>query len=444
MTSLLSGKDPRITATGPTSRLAGFARLGPAERRRALHEGGWLDAAAREALERGGGLSEAEADAMVENVIGLHSLPLGVALNFVVNGEERLVPMAVEEPSIIAACSYGARLVGAGGGFSATADPPLMAGQVHLHRVPHLEAAVEAVRSRSSELLERMDALVPHMRARGGGAREVEVRALARDALCVHLVMDCRDAMGANLVNTVAEGLAPTLERLTGGRAVLRILSNLADRRKVSVQARVPLEALASDAFPDGAAVRDAILDAQRCAELDPYRAATHNKGIMNGVDAALVALGNDWRAVEAGAHAWAARSGAYRPLSSWSRGQDGALEGSLTMPLAASTVGGAARTHAGVARALELARVSGATDLAFLAASAGLASNLAALKALSTEGIQRGHMALHARRVAAEAGAQGELVERVAAQLASERVYRPERARELMRGLGPTGEVRG
>jgi hydroxymethylglutaryl-CoA reductase len=256
---------------------------------------------------------------------------------------------------------------------------------------------------------------------------------LEATTLVVHLHVDTRDAMGANLVNGVAEALAPRLASLSGGRVGLRILTNLADRRKVYVRCRVPAAALASEAFPDGDAVLRAVLEAHRFAELDRYRAVTHNKGVMNGVDAVLVACGNDWRAVEAGAHAWAARSGVYRPLTRWSRGADGALEGELVMPLATSTVGGAARTHPGVQRVLRLADVRGAVDLALLAGAAGLATNLAALRALSTEGIQKGHMALHARRVAAEAGAKGELVEIVAQRLARERVYRPERAREIL-----------
>lgn len=423
-----------------SARFPGFSRVSPAARRARLVESGWLSSVDEAGLAQGGGLEELTADAMIENVIGLHTLPLAVALNFVVNGVERLVPMAVEEPSIVAACSYGARLAASSGGFVATADPPLMAAQVHLHGVPDLARATAAVLSHADELLAFADSFIPRMRARGGGARELEVRVLAPDVLCVHVLVDCRDAMGANLVNTVAEGVAPRLAELTAGRVVLRILSNLTDRRTVTVRARVPVEALASAAFPDGAAVRDRIVEAQRCAELDLHRAATHNKGIMNGVDAALLAMGNDWRAVEAGAHAFAARDGRYRPLSSWRAGDDGSLEGTLTLPLAASTVGGAARAQPGVARALRLARVTDAGDLAMLAAAAGLASNLAALKALVTEGIQRGHMALHARRIACEAGAEGELIELVAAQLSAEQAFRPERAGELLQELRRRG----
>jgi hydroxymethylglutaryl-CoA reductase len=258
--------------------------------------------------------------------------------------------------------------------------------------------------------------------------------------VCVHVHVDCRDAMGANLVNTVAEALARPLAAITGGRIGLRILSNLADRRKVTVRASVPLHALASATCPDGAVVRAGILEAQRFADLDPYRATTHNKGIMNGVDALLLACGNDWRAVEAGAHAWASRTGRYRPLSRWWPSGQETLEGELVMPLAASTVGGAARTHPGVRLALRLARAASGPDLAMLAGAAGLACNLAALRALSTEGIQRGHMRQQARRVAAEAGAAGERIEIVARRLSEEGVYRPERAREILSTLGIEG----
>ncbi|KFE71282.1 hydroxymethylglutaryl-CoA reductase, degradative [Hyalangium minutum] len=416
-----------------SSRLSGFYQQTPERRRARLVEARWLAPEEAEACEGLGGFDEACADAMVENVIGLHGLPLGVALNFVVNGKDRLVPMAVEEPSIIAAASYAARLSAEGGGFTVEAEPPITTAQVQLLEVPLLERAREQLLARAEEVLAEANAKMPAMVARGGGARELEVRVLDATTLVVHLHVDTRDAMGANLVNSLAEDLAPLLALISGGRAGLKILTNLADRRKVKVLTRVPSRALSSERFPDGDAVRDAILEAQRFAELDVYRAVTHNKGVMNGVDAVLVACGNDWRAVEAGAHAYAARQGGYRPLTSWWGGPDGELCGSLELPLATSTAGGAARAHPGVQRALKLAGVSGAVDLAGLAAAAGLATNLSALKALSTEGIQKGHMSLHARRVAAEAGASGELVGIVAERLSSERVYRPERARELL-----------
>lgn len=416
-----------------SARLSGFYQQTPERRRARLVEARWLAPEDAQACEGLGGFDEACADAMVENVIGLHGLPLGVALNFLVNGQERMVPMAVEEPSIIAAASYAARLCAEGGGFTVEADAPITTAQVQLLDVPFLEKARERLLARAEEVLAEANSRMSGMVARGGGARELEVRILDASTLVVHLHVDTRDAMGANLVNSLAEDLAPLLALISGGRAGLKILTNLADRRKVRVSARVPTRALISEKFPDGGTVRDGILQAQRFAELDVYRAVTHNKGIMNGVDAVLVACGNDWRAVEAGAHAYAARQGGYRPLTAWWVGPEGELCGSLEMPLATSTVGGAARTHPGVQRALRLAGVSGAVDLAGLAAAAGLATNLSALKALSTEGIQKGHMSLHARRVAAEAGASGELVGLIADRLSHERVYRPERARELL-----------
>lgn len=425
--------DVRMLPVTRSSRLQGFYRLSPAERRARLVESRWLAPADAQSLLEGPGLNEDGADAMVENVIGLHVLPLAVATGFKVNGEERLLPMVVEEPSVVAACSLAAKLVSEGGGFWAQAERSLVAAQIELRDVSDVSAAVKALNDRQAQLLAEANDIIPHMTARGGGAVELQVRILDGQTLCVHILVDCRDAMGANTVNAVAEGLASHLAEVARARPGLRILSNLADRRKVTVRARVPSSALTAKSFPDGQVVREAIIEAQRFAELDPYRACTHNKGIMNGLDAVLVACGNDWRAVEAGAHAYAARDGQYRPLTKWERDDDGALVGELTLPLAASSVGGAARSHEGVRRALRLAGVSGASDLAMLAASAGLASNLAALRALATEGIQRGHMALHARRVASEVGAQGELIEWVARRLSSERSYRPERATELL-----------
>lgn len=417
-----------------TSRVPGFYRLSVTQRRERLEQLGWLRHGQVAALETPAtGFDDVQADAMVENVIGVHGLPLGVALHFRINGVERIIPMSVEEPSIIAACSYAARMVEAGGGFFVEADAPELTAQIQLLDVREVERAVRAIEQQREALIDEANAVIPAMVARGGGVRGLEVRILAADCVVVHVHVDCRDAMGANTVNLVAEALAPTLAVLTGARIGLRILTNLADRRRVRVRCRVPVAALGSEDFPDGATVRERIVEAQRFAELDPYRAVTHNKGVMNGVDSVLVAFGNDWRAVEAGAHAWASRLGTYRPLTTWKAAVDGALEGTLELPMATSSVGGAARTHPGVKLALDLAGISDAQDLGALAGSAGLASNLAALRALATEGITRGHMGLHARRVAAEAGAQGEDIARVAEQLSRERCFRPERARELL-----------
>jgi hydroxymethylglutaryl-CoA reductase len=376
------------------TRIPGFYRLSVSERRNALQ--GIADLTEQDVgtLE-GGGLDTSTADRIVENAVGVYALPLGVGLNFRVNGRDVLVPMAVEEPSVIAAASNAARMVREGGGFIAEADDPIMTAQIEIVDVVDPDASVARLEAAAEELLALAHAALPRLAERGGGAREIEVRAHPRRVV-VHVHVDCRNAMGANMVNTVAEGLADRVAELAGGRSGLRILTNLCDRRCVRVRARVPAAALASKTM-DGAAVRDGIVAASRFAEDDPYRAATHNKGIMNGVDAVVMATGNDWRGVEAGAHAFAAVSGRYRPLATW-RSENGDLVGQLEMPMALGTVGGTLHAHAGARLALKLLGVTDATELGMIVASAGLASNLAALRALATDGIQRGHMALHRR----------------------------------------------
>jgi hydroxymethylglutaryl-CoA reductase len=339
----------------------------------------------------------------------VYTLPLGVGLNFRVNGKDVLVPMAVEEPSVIAAASNAARLIREGGGFIADSDQPIMTTQIELVGVPDLQAAGARILAHADELLAAADAALPRLRARGGGARGLEVREPALVSgfgprLVVHVHVDVRDAMGANLVNTVAEAIAPRLAELAEGRYGLRILTNLSDRRKVRVVGRVPFAALAPGEASDtavavGARVASDIEAASVFAEADPYRAATHNKGIMNGVDAVVIATGNDWRGVEAGAHAFAARSGQYRPLATWRREAD-ALVGRLELPMAVGTAGGTLQMHAGARLALRLLGEVSAQSLAQVIACVGLASNLAALRALATEGIQRGHMRLHDRAV--------------------------------------------
>src|SRR6185312_6191562 len=376
------------------SRIPGFYRLSVDERRAALRSIADLTEQDLETLERGG-LDTGMADKLVENAVGVYTLPLGVGLNFRVNQRDVLVPMAVEEPSVIAAASNAARMVREGGGFIAEADEPVMTAQIEIVDVADPDASVSRLRAASAELLALAHATLPRLAERGGGAREIEVRAHPRRVV-VHVHVDCRNAMGANMVNTVAEALADRVAALAGGRSGLRILTNLCDRRCVRVLARVPASALASKTM-DGAAVRDGIVAASRFAEDDPYRAATHNKGIMNGVDAVVIATGNDWRGVEAGAHAFAAASGRYRPLATW-RAENGDLVGRLEMPMALGTVGGTLHAHAGARLALKLIGVTDATALGMIVASAGLASNLAALRALASEGIQRGHMALHRR----------------------------------------------
>jgi hydroxymethylglutaryl-CoA reductase len=348
-------------------------------------------------LERGG-MDTATADHVVENVVGVYALPLGVGLNFRVNGRDMLVPMAVEEPSVIAAASNAARMVREGGGFRAEADDPIMTAQIEVVGIGDPEAAKTRIEAAAPELLRLATATLPRLTERGGGPRALEVRARPGRVI-VHLHIDCRDAMGANMVNTVAEALAGRVARLAGGRSGLRILTNLCDRRCVRVEARVPVRSLGT-AELDGAAVRDGVVAASLFAEDDPYRAATHNKGIMNGIDAVVIATGNDWRGVEAGAHAFAASSGRYRPLAVWTVDAND-LVGRLQMPMAVGTVGGTLNAHAGARLAQRILGATSATTLAMIIASVGLASNLAALRALATDGIQRGHMALHRRSAA-------------------------------------------
>jgi hydroxymethylglutaryl-CoA reductase len=397
----MSKAAPPSTGTAPTgSRISGFYRLTVAERRQVLR----LRADLSEedlATWEGGGLDTSMANEVVENVVGVYALPLGIALNFRVNDQDYLVPMAVEEPSVIAAASNAAKMVRAGGGFAADADEPVMTAQIEIVGVTDPNDARARIEAAAEELLGLAHAALPRLSARGGGARELEVRALPGRVI-VHVHIDCRNAMGANMVNTVAETLAERVAGLARGRGGLRILTNLCDRRCVRVRARVPVAVLAT-AGMDGAAVRDGVIAASRFAEDDPYRAATHNKGIMNGVDSVVIATGNDWRGVEAGAHAFAAASGRYRPLATW-REDAGDLVGTLEMPMAVGTVGGTLQAHAGARLAQRLLGVTSSTTLGMIIGAAGLASNLAALRALATEGIQRGHMALHNRTVVAAA----------------------------------------
>jgi hydroxymethylglutaryl-CoA reductase len=384
-----------------------------------------------------GGLTPDAADHMIENVIGLYSLPLGIALNFQVNGRDVLVPMTLEEPSVVAGASFMAKLARLGGGFTATTTDPLMIGQMQVIHVPNLEEAKLKLYEHKAELLAEADSIDPILKKFGGGARDLEVRTIESSPiggfLVVHLIYDVRDAMGANAVNTACERLAPRVESITGGKVHLRILSNLADRRIARSRCTIPINELAFDDF-SGEEVRDGIIAAYAFAAADPYRAATHNKGIMNGVDAVVIATGNDWRAIEAGAHAYAARSGRYTSLSTWNKDTNGNLVGTLEMPMAVGIVGGATKVHPAAQAAVKLMDVKTAGELAEIIVSVGLAQNMAALRALATEGIQRGHMSLHARQVAIAAGASGDLIEKVAAQMVAEKVVRIDRAEELVK----------
>src|SRR6188768_1112390 len=362
------------------SRIPGFYRLSLAERRAVVSSRAHVDLAELEHALEAGGLDTATADKVVENVLGIYGLPFGVALNVRVNGVDRLVPMVVEEPSVIAAASNAARMIRQGGGFRAEVVESLMIGQVQITEVEHPAEAVARLEAAAERLLSLATKAVPNLIARGGGPRAIDVRDLGQRCIVLHVLVDCRDAMGANLVNTIAEALGPITAELAGGKLGLRILSNLCDRRRVHVTCRVHARELVSSPRSsktgelgpgaddpselDGLEVVDAVVAASRFAELDPFRAATHNKGIMNGVDAVLVATGQDWRSAEAGAHAYAAQSGVYRPLAVWRR-TDGGLSGELTLPLAVGTVGGALHLHAGARLALALCAVGSAGELA-------------------------------------------------------------------------------
>jgi hydroxymethylglutaryl-CoA reductase len=428
------------------SRLSGFYNFSLPERRSKLAESASL-APDSLSLYDTGGLSADAADHMVENSIGTYALPVGIGLNFQVNGRDVLIPMAIEEPSVVAGASFMAKLARSGGGFVATTDEPLMIGQMQVLDLADLPSARLALLEQKAGLLAEADAIDPVLKKFGGGARDLEIRVIEGSPigsfLVVHLIYDVRDAMGANAVNTACERLAPRVEAITGGRVHLRILSNLADRRLARVRCVIPTQELA---FGDreghsysGEQVRDGIIAAYAFAAADPYRAATHNKGIMNGVDAVVIATGNDWRAIEAGAHAYAARSGRYTSLSTWGKDADGNLVGTLEMPMAVGIIGGATRVHPAAQAALKLMDVKTAAQLAEIIVSVGLAQNMAALRALATEGIQRGHMSLHARQVAIAAGATGDMIEEVAKRMVDEKLVRIDRAEELLREAGKT-----
>ena len=424
-----------------TSRIPGFYRLPPAARLAALGERGHMEARDL-AVYRSGGLSLQEADVMIENVIGTFRLPNAVACNLVVNGRDRLVPMVVEEPSVVAAVSNMARLVRRAGGFTADTDPSVMIGQIQVVGCADPDQAAERLRAAAPELSAIAQGVHPRIEERGGGFRGLEVRRLAYDEpgqdreemVVVHLLLDCVDAMGANMVNTLCEHLAPHVEAISGGTVGLRILSNLADRRLARARCEISFSDLDKD-LDEGEALANAIAAAWRFAWADPYRAATHNKGVMNGIDSVAIATGNDWRAIEAGAHAYAARDGQYRPLTRWEV-QGDKLVGTIELPMQVGTVGGPIRVHPTVQANLRLMECTEAPDLAQVLAAVGLAQNLGALRALASEGIQAGHMRMHARTVAATAGAVGEEIPRVTAALVEARDFSVDRAVQVLEAL--------
>ena len=425
------------------SRLAGLYKLSMAERISALQRQGWLSAADAERLRNGRQvLSPVAADKITENVVGVFGLPFSIAPNFLVNGEERMVPLVVEEPSIVAALSGAARLARKTGGFEARCDESLLAGQIHVTGTTDPAAAVDSLRAARDSILERANAVHPRLVKRGGGARDLEIRVLelpdGAPLIAVHLLVDTVDAMGANLVNTLCEAVAPRVADVCKGKAALRILSNLADRSIVTATARFAVDDLGNDEF-SGAEVRDAIVLANDIALVDAHRATTHNKGVMNGVDALAIATGNDWRAIEAGAHAYAARDGQYRPLTRWLASATGDLVGEIVMPLKVGTVGGTLDANPAAALGLAITGTKSARDLALLMAAVGLAQNFAALRALVGSGIQKGHMKLHARSVAAAAGAPEADFEAVVARLIDSGEVKSWKAKEILDELRAT-----
>jgi hydroxymethylglutaryl-CoA reductase len=418
------------------SQISGLYRLSVGQRIELLEQRGLLSSADAAALREGRHvLLPAAADKIIENVIGVFGLPFAIAPNFMINGADRLAPMVVEEPSIVAGLSFAAALARRSGGFQARCDESLLAGQIHLTRLADAAAAAGRIEASTDELLVAANRVNPRLVERGGGVRGIEIRHLPLPggdiALAVHLLVDTRDAMGANLVNTICEAVAPRIADICGGKVAMRILSNLVDRSIVTASVRYAAERLAVDDL-DGESVRDAIVMTSDIAAADPYRAATHNKGIMNGIDAVAIATGNDWRAIEAGAHAYAGFDGAYRPLSRWSVGSNGELEGEIRIPLKVGIVGGTVAANPAAAFGLRIAGVNSAAELAELMAAVGLAQNFAALRALATSGIQKGHMRLHARSVVAAAGIKGGRFDEVVEQLVASGEIREERARDI------------
>lgn len=384
------------------------------------------------------GLDIETADSMIENVIGKFELPIGIATNFVINGKDYLIPMAVEEPSVVAAASNMARLVRETGGFTTHHSGSIMIGQVHIINVPDSKSAVASIQQSKAELMEKANSYDQTLTSLGGGVQDIEIRELVlpdgSPLLTLHLIVNVLDAMGANAVNTIAERLTPDFEQLTKGNVLLRILSNLADKRLVEANLKVSFDALATEGFA-GREVAERMVLANDIAVVDPYRAATHNKGIMNGIDPVVVITGNDWRAIEAGAHAYAARSGSYSSLTKWWI-EDDYLHGKLTLPMAIGTVGGATKTHPVAKASLHLMEIESAKELAEVIVAVGLAQNMGAIRALATEGIQRGHMSLHARNIALQAGATKEQMNEVVARMVKEKDVRMDHATAILKEL--------
>ena len=418
---------------GKTSQLSGFYKLSPEERLKLVKEFAGLSEEEAEILRTTGPLKLEQANRMIENVIGTTELPLGIAVNFLINGRDYLIPMAIEEPSIVAAASNAAKMARVRGGFRTSSTEPIMIGQIQLTDVKDPSRAKETILSNGEKIIKIANEQDPMLVKLGGGAKDLEVRVLDTSSgpmVVVHLLVDTRDAMGANVINTMAEAVAPFIERLTGGRIYLRIVSNLANLRLARAEAIFAKEALGGEEVVDG------IVEAYAFAASDPYRCATHNKGIMNGVVAIALATGNDTRALESGAHSFAATKGGYKPLTTWEKTPGGDLLGKIEIPMAVGIIGGATAVHPVAKVCLKILGVKTARELGEVMASVGMAQNLAALRAMVTEGIRRGHMRLHARNLAVTAGATGDLIDQVAERMVKEGKIRFDRAAELVKEL--------
>jgi len=426
-------------SAGVNSRIENYRSMTPAERLAALAKAVSLSADDVRAIGEPDSLPIERANGMIENVVGKFELPFGIATNFLINGRDYLIPMAVEEPSIVAAASYMARIARDNGGFFTSSTGPIMRAQVQVLGVTDPYGARIKLLAARDEIIALANSRDKVLVGLGGGCKDIEVHVFPRTArgpmVVMHLIVDVRDAMGANTVNTMAETVAPSVEQLTGGEVRLRILSNLADLRLARARVCISEASLATKEY-SGKRMIDGILDAYEFAAIDPYRAATHNKGIMNGIDPVIVATGNDWRAIEAGAHAYAARHGSYTSMSTWEVDTMGNLVGTLELPMAVGLVGGATKTHPVAQAALRILKVESAQELAEIAVTVGLAQNMAAVRALATEGIQRGHMALHARNIAIVAGATGAEIDKVAAELVQAKDVRTDRAKEILAAL--------
>jgi hydroxymethylglutaryl-CoA reductase len=422
-----------------TSQLSGFYKLTPKQRLALIKEFAGLTDEEANTLQNTGSLPLDQADRMIENVVGTFPVPLGIAVNFLINDHDYLIPMAIEEPSVVAAASYAARMVRDGGGFHTTSTPPIMIGQIQTIKIKDPYHARMQVLQAKDEILQKANDQDPVLINAGGGAKDLDAKIIHTTQgpmLITELHVNCRDAMGANAVNTMNEAVAPLIERITGGHSLLRIISNLAVKRLARASCTIPKESLGGEKIVDG------IVNAYAFAAADPYRAATHNKGIMNGTIAVIIATGNDHRAIEAGAHAYAARTGHYTSLSTWERNENGDLTGTLELPMAVGLIGGAVKTHPIARIAIKILGVKTANEFGEVCTAVGLAQNLGALRALANEGIQRGHMSLHARNIAVMAGATDEQIDIISAKMVEERKIRVDRARELLDKYKATGKI--